>query len=101
MERKGFGKLVERLEAGGVQIVINWIDLDVMRWKRAMFERLKDAGVQVHCLTLGSMDLTRPARKMTMQVLRIAHNGRPNQICFTFYLSKTLYDLLKEKWQWD
>jgi putative DNA-invertase from lambdoid prophage Rac len=70
MERKGFSKLLERLEADDV-LVVTKLDrlgrnaMDV----RATVERLDVAGVRVHCLALGGVDLTSPAGKMTMQVI--------------------------------
>lgn len=36
---------------------------------RATVELLESAGVRVHCLALGGVDLTSPAGKMTMQVI--------------------------------
>lgn len=70
MERKGFARLVDRLEAGDVLVVTKMDRLgrnamDV----RATVERLEAAGVRVHCLALGGVDLTSPAGKMTMQVI--------------------------------
>jgi putative DNA-invertase from lambdoid prophage Rac len=69
-ERKGFAKLVDRMEAGDVLIVTkldrlgrNAIDV------RGTVDRLEAAGVRVHCLALGGADLTSPAGKMTMQVI--------------------------------
>ncbi|MDT4781522.1 Tn3 family transposase ISYps3 [compost metagenome] len=69
-ERKGFSKLLDKLEEGDVLIVTkldrlgrNAIDV------RATVERLDAAGVRVHCLALGGVDLTSPAGKMTMQVI--------------------------------
>jgi putative DNA-invertase from lambdoid prophage Rac len=70
MERKGFAKLVDRLENGDVLIVTK-LDrlgrnaLDV----RGTVEKLAAEGVRVHCLALGGVDLTSPAGKMTMQVI--------------------------------
>lgn len=70
MERKGFAKLVDRLEPGDV-LVVTKLDrlgrnaMDV----RATVERLEGAGVRVHCLALGGVDLTSPAGKMTMSVI--------------------------------
>jgi putative DNA-invertase from lambdoid prophage Rac len=70
MERNGFAKLVDRLEAGDV-LVVTKLDrlgrnaMDV----RATVERLEGMGVRVHCLALGGVDLTSAAGKMTMQVL--------------------------------
>lgn len=70
MERKGFAKLVDRLEAGDILIVTkldrlgrNAMDL------RATVERLASDGVKVHCLALGGVDLTSAAGKMTMAVI--------------------------------
>ena len=70
VERKGFSKLLDRLEAGDVLIVTkldrlgrNAIDV------RATVERLEASGVRVHCLALGGVDLTSAAGKTTMQVI--------------------------------
>jgi putative DNA-invertase from lambdoid prophage Rac len=69
-QRKGFSKLVDRMESGDVLVVTkldrlgrNAIDV------RATVEQLAKAGVRVHCLALGGVDLTSAAGKMTMQVL--------------------------------
>jgi putative DNA-invertase from lambdoid prophage Rac len=68
--RPGFAKLLDRLEEGDVLIVTkldrlgrNMIDV------RTTVERLTQAGVRIHCLALGGVDLTSAAGKMTMQVL--------------------------------
>lgn len=70
LERKGFSKLLDRLEEGDVLIVTkldrlgrNAIDV------RSTVERLASIGVRVHCLALGGVDLTSPAGRMTMQVI--------------------------------
>lgn len=69
-ERPGFGKLVDKMEAGDV-LVVTKLDrlgrnaMDV----RATVEALTGMGVRVHCLALGGMDLTSPAGKMTMGVI--------------------------------
>jgi putative DNA-invertase from lambdoid prophage Rac len=70
MERKGFAKLMDRLEAGDILIVTkldrlgrNAMDL------RATVEQLAAEGVKVHCLALGGVDLTSAAGKMTMGVI--------------------------------
>lgn len=70
LERKGFTKLLDKLEAGDVLVVTKMDRLgrnamDV----RATVERLEESGVRVHCLALGGVDLTSPAGKMTMQVI--------------------------------
>jgi putative DNA-invertase from lambdoid prophage Rac len=69
-ERKGFKKLLEKLESGDV-LVVTKLDrlgrnaMDV----RSTIEALADLGVPVHCLALGGVDLTSPAGKMTMGVI--------------------------------
>ena len=70
MERKGFARLVDRLEDGDVLIVTkldrlgrNAIDV------RATVDRLAGEGVKVHCLALGGADLTSAAGRMTMGVI--------------------------------
>lgn len=70
LERKGFAKLVDRLESGDV-LVVSKLDrlgrnaMDV----RSTVERLAKDGVRVHCLALGGVDLTSAAGKMTMGVI--------------------------------
>lgn len=69
-ERAGFGKLLNKLEAGDV-LVVTKLDrlgrnaMDV----RGTVEALAGMGVRVHCLALGGVDLTSPAGKMTMGVI--------------------------------
>jgi putative DNA-invertase from lambdoid prophage Rac len=69
-ERTGFGKLLNKLEAGDV-LVVTKLDrlgrnaMDV----RATVEALTGMGVRVHCLALGGVDLTSAAGKMTMGVI--------------------------------
>ena len=70
LERKGFAKLLDKLESGDI-LVVTKLDrlgrnaMDV----RSTVERLESSGVKVHCLALGGVDLTSPAGKMTMQVI--------------------------------
>lgn len=70
MERRGFAKLIDRLEDGDV-LVVTKLDrlgrnaMDV----RSTVELLAASGVRVHCLALGGVDLTSPAGKMTMAVI--------------------------------
>lgn len=70
MERKGFARLVDRLEAGDVLIVtkLDRLGRNAMD-VRATVERLAAEGVRVHCLALGGVDLTSAAGKMTMGVI--------------------------------
>lgn len=69
-DRQGFQKLLERMEKDDVLIVTkldrlgrNAIDV------RKTVEYLSKAGIRVHCLALGGVDLASAAGKMTMQVL--------------------------------
>ena len=69
-ERKGFRKLLDKLEFGDVLVVTkldrlgrNAIDV------RVTVEALTELGVRVHCLALGGVDLTSAAGKMTMGVI--------------------------------
>lgn len=70
MERAGFARLIDRLESGDI-IIVTKLDrlgrnaMDV----RATVDRLAGAGVKVHCLALGGVDLTSPAGRMTMGVI--------------------------------
>lgn len=70
MERKGFARLVDRLEAGDVLIVtkLDRLGRNAMD-VRGTVERLAAEGVRVHCLALGGVDLTSAAGKMTMGVI--------------------------------
>jgi putative DNA-invertase from lambdoid prophage Rac len=69
-QRKGFARLLDRLEEGDV-LVVTKLDrlgrnaMDV----RATVDALSALGVRVHCLALGGVDLTSSAGKMTMGVL--------------------------------
>ena len=69
-QRPGFIKLLERLEPDDV-LVVTKLDrlgrnsIDVQQ----MVAKLAEHGVRVHCLALGSVDLTSPAGKMTMGVI--------------------------------
>lgn len=70
MERKGFARLVDRLEDGDVLIVtkLDRLGRNAMD-VRATVEKLSSMGVRVHCLALGGVDLTSAAGKMTMGVI--------------------------------
>ena len=69
-ERKGFGRLLNKLESGDV-LVVTKLDrlgrnaMDV----RATVELINGLGVRVICLALGGVDLTSSAGKMTKQVV--------------------------------
>ncbi len=70
MERKGFARLVDKLEAGDVLIVtkLDRLGRNAMD-VRTTIQKLAAEGVRVHCLALGGVDLTSPAGKMTMAVI--------------------------------
>ncbi len=70
MERKGFAKLLDRLEAGDILIVtkLDRLGRNAMD-VRTTVEKLAAEGIRVHCLALGGTDLTSPAGKMTMSVI--------------------------------
>jgi len=69
-QRRGFSRLMDRLEAGDILIVTKLDRLgrdaiDVSSTVRALAE----IGVRVYCLALGGADLTSSAGTMTMNVL--------------------------------
>ncbi|MEM7768840.1 MAG: recombinase family protein [Pseudomonadota bacterium] len=69
-ERKGFARLLDRLEEGDVLVVTNLDRLgrnamDVA----ATVAALDRMGVRVHCLALGGVDLTSSTGKLTMGVI--------------------------------
>lgn len=70
MERKGFTRLLDRMESGDVLIVtkLDRLGRNAMD-VRATVELLAGDGIRVHCLALGGVDLTSPAGKMTMGVI--------------------------------
>lgn len=69
-ERKGFAKLLDRMESGDI-LVVTKLDrlgrnaIDVQQ----TVQMLEAKGIRVHCLALGGVDLTSAAGKMTMGVL--------------------------------
>lgn len=69
-ERKGFAKLMDRLEDGDVLIVtkLDRLGRNAMD-VRFTVEALAAAGVRVHCLALGGVDLASSAGKLTMGVI--------------------------------
>lgn len=69
-ERKGFQKLLERMESGDVLIVtkLDRLGRNAMDVRQTV-EMLSAQSIKVHCLALGGVDLTSAAGKMTMQVL--------------------------------
>jgi putative DNA-invertase from lambdoid prophage Rac len=68
--RKGFGRLLDKMEKGDVLVVTkldrlgrNAIDVSLT------VAKLENMGIKVHCLALGGVDLTSSAGKMTMGVI--------------------------------
>ena len=70
IERNGFRRLMDRVEAGDVLIVtkLDRLGRNAMD-VRCTVEKLAAEGVRVHCLALGGVDLTSAAGKMTMSVI--------------------------------
>lgn len=69
-DRPGFQKLLDRMESGDTLLVtkLDRLGRNAMD-VRATVERLADMGIRVHCLSLGGVDLTSSAGKMTMAVI--------------------------------
>ena len=70
LERRGFRRLMDRLEWDDVLIVtkLDRLGRNAMD-VRSTVERLAELQVRVHCLALGGADLTSAAGKMTMAVI--------------------------------
>ncbi|MGO4562127.1 recombinase family protein [Rhizobiales bacterium 3FA27D7] len=69
-QRRGFTRLMDRLESGDVLIVtkLDRLGRDAIDVSMTV-KKLEDMGVRVHCLALGGVDLTSSAGTMTMNVL--------------------------------
>ena len=70
MERRGFARLVDRMEEGDVLVVtkLDRLGRDAMD-VAATVRALSALGVRVHCLALGGVDLTSSTGKLTMGVI--------------------------------
>ena len=68
--RRAFGRLLDRLERGDVLVVtrLDRLGRDAIDLAGTV-ARLEAAGVRVHCLALGGVDLTSSAGRMTMGVI--------------------------------
>ena len=68
--RRGFSKLVDRLESGDILIVtkLDRLGRDAIDVSTTV-KALSEMGVKVYCLALGGADLTSSSGTMTMQVL--------------------------------
>ncbi len=69
-QRRGFSKLMDRLESGDVLIVtkLDRLGRDAIDVSTTV-KTLAEMGVKVYCLALGGADLTSSSGTMTMQVL--------------------------------
>lgn len=69
-QREGFSRLIDKMEAGDVLVVtkLDRLGRDAVDVSTTV-ARLEKAGVRVHCLALGGVDLTSFAGKMTMNVI--------------------------------
>src|SRR5215216_2321446 len=69
-QRRGFTRLLDRLEAGDVLVVtkLDRLGRNVMDVGTTV-AKLAELGVRVHCLALGGVDLTSSTGKLTMNVL--------------------------------
>lgn len=69
-QRRGFARLMDRLEAGDILIVtkLDRLGRDAIDVSSTV-KALAEMGVRVYCLALGGADLNSPAGMMTMNVL--------------------------------
>ncbi len=69
-QRRGFTRLLDRLEPGDVLVVtkLDRLGRNVMDVSSTI-TKLAELGVRVHCLALGGVDLTSSTGKLTMNVL--------------------------------
>lgn len=69
-QRRGFSKLMDRLESGDILIVtkLDRLGRDAIDVSITV-KALSEMGVRVYCLALGGADLTSSSGTMTMQVL--------------------------------
>ncbi len=68
--RKGFSRLLDKMERGDVLIVtkLDRLGRDAIDVSTTV-ARLENIGIRVHCLALGGVDLTSSAGKLTMGVI--------------------------------
>ena len=69
-ERKGFARLLDKMESGDVLIVtkLDRLGRDAIDVTFTV-SKLEKMGIKVHCLALGGVDLTSPAGQLTMGVI--------------------------------
>ena len=68
--RKGFSRLLDKIEQGYLLVVtkLDRLGRDAIDVSMTV-EKLAGIGIRVHCLALGGVDLTSSAGKMTMNVI--------------------------------
>ena len=68
--RKGFSRLLDKMERGDVLIVtkLDRLGRDAIDVSTTV-ARLEEEGIRIHCLALGGVDLTSSAGKLTMGVI--------------------------------
>jgi putative DNA-invertase from lambdoid prophage Rac len=68
--RKGFGRLLDKMERGDVLVVtkLDRLGRDAIDVSTTV-SKLEKMGIKVHCLALGGVDLTSSAGKMTMGII--------------------------------
>lgn len=68
--RKGFSRLLDKMERGDVLIVtkLDRLGRDAIDVSTTV-ARLEEVGIRIHCLALGGVDLTSSAGKLTMGVI--------------------------------
>lgn len=69
-QRKGFARLLDKMEQGDVLVVtkLDRLGRDAIDVSTTV-AKLEDFGIRVHCLALGGVDLTSSAGKLTMGVI--------------------------------
>lgn len=69
-QRKGFGRLLDKMERGDVLVVtkLDRLGRDAIDVSTTV-AKLETLGIRVHCLALGGVDLTSSAGKLTMGVI--------------------------------
>ena len=69
-QRKGFARLLEKMEHGDVLVVtkLDRLGRDAIDVSTTV-AKLEKLGIRVHCLALGGVDLTSSAGKLTMGVI--------------------------------
>lgn len=71
-QRKGFSRLLEKMEPGDVLVVtkLDRLGRDAIDVSSTV-AKLEAMGIRMHCLALGGVDLTSSAGKMTMGVINV------------------------------